>query len=242
MNVDRQCRMITKGGKLCKRPRLKESLFCWIHMFPGHGLKFSVSLALVMLVLGGLISWGIMEHYSSKSESSMFSALHPKEVWQLPVLHKVPATVVSGGIIEIRPGSTFGDVDIGPYIYSVTEDGELLVNGILWDKDGDVVAVVTNSKLFFPLDSEYDVNSDGSAFEVVDPSGQLILQIWIADDALHVDYVAYVHDFTGSPVFEITSIGTDYRIIRVDPDTKPSHLPGPPIFRHPGYKFPSVRR
>ena len=242
MNMGRQCRMITKGGKQCKHPRLKGSLFCWIHLFPGHGLKFSVSLALVMLVLGGLISWGITEYYSSKSESSMFSALSPKEVWQLPVLNKIPATVVSGGIIEIGPGSTFGDVDIGPYLYSVTEDGKLLINGILWGKDGAVVVVVNNSKVFFPLGSEYDVNSDISAFEAVDAHGQPVLQMWIADEVLHVDYVAYVYDYTGSPVFEITSIGTDYQIILVEPDTKPSHLPGPPIFRYPGYKFPTMRR
>jgi hypothetical protein len=212
-------------------------------MLPGHGIKFSISLALIMLMLGGLISWGITDYYSRKSESSIFPALSPKEVWRLPVLNKIPVTVVSGSTIEIRPGSTFGDVDVGPFVYSVTEDRKLLVNGILWDKDRTVVAVVTNSDVFFPLGSKYDVNHDNFAFEVVDPKGKPVLQILVADEKLHVNYVAYVYGHGGSLVFEITSTDTNYQIVRVKPDTKLlSYLPSQPIFQHPGYKFPTMRR
>jgi len=80
-----------------------------------------------------------------------------------------------------------------PFSFRVTEERTILVNGEIRNEIGAVVAEAKDSQLFVLLGADYDVNSDSSAYEIVDEQLRPVLQFYRRDnpETLQINYVAY---------------------------------------------------
>jgi len=69
-----------------------------------------------------------------------------------------------------------------PFSFRVTEERTILVNGEIRNEIGAVVAEAKDSQLFVLLGADYDVNSDSSAYEIVDEQLRPVLQFYRRDN------------------------------------------------------------
>lgn len=144
-----------------------------------NNLFMNILISVVSIVIGFVGGFLTNKYYYSKGLFYTHQII-PREI---PRVEGFPAVVFSGtSAFILIPGTRIKLSNVSPYTVEVKKDGNLLLNGDLYDYRGFVVALLRDSSLRLSPGIDYDINADLEAIEVVNEKGQPVLQIWKPTD------------------------------------------------------------
>ena len=166
---------------------------------------------------------------------------------QLPKVTNVPAAFYFGDNYarSIQWGQQVRPTILLPFSFGIAPDGNLLIEGEIRDREGNVIAELRNSFLYPRGASlDYDSNSDLHALELVDSEGMPIFQVVVQDhpSAIQVYAVTYEHDQRGDWVTFCSPAGCNYRFRPQELKHYWTRLFEYPSIEHPGKRYTWDRR
>jgi hypothetical protein len=121
--------------------------------------------------------------------------------------------------------------------------GEAFLNGIIRNENGLIKATLHDSKLINESGSDYDLNFDEDAYEIINRKGKVVLQISIDSiqniQCYKIQYLLYVKrpNSNVGPWWEkCDDEGQTFT------DKGIPELSITPLFKYPGYKYTGIRR
>ncbi len=170
-----------------------------------------VILISLFISFGLSVTFAILAHNEEREELINMSIKDKEEAIQSAYLiqdHPLPRIIVNGQYIFIKLGgrkdnnssTTIFAYDkrkldvslsnLAPISFGSNEKGSILLNCIIRDRYGNIKTTIRDSKLINQAGSNYDLNFDEDAYEIVDENKKTVLQIII--DSTQADSIQKV--------------------------------------------------
>jgi hypothetical protein len=231
----RKCQRLTKAGQPCQNFAVKGSDFCWMHSLRSSNWPQALILLAAGGVLGFIGSWLV----AWMGADVPFQIAHTQVPREVPRLSRFPFRVFEGNnSYDIPTAGTVANMSHGLSL-RVTEDRSIFLSAEIRNETGAVVALLRDSRLFVSPGLPYDVNSDLTAFEVVDEHLRPVLQVYRRDapERLQVNY--YVVLSIDPLRVLVCHEGGCSGGLKAEGEEARHELKR--MFKYPGYKYPGAR-
>ncbi len=140
------------------------------------GSIFSVALAVIFYFLGVFSS----EYYYARSQRTARHLANITRSRPIPFVWKFPVVIEDGSNMqEISAPRRYHSAFGCPFSFFISQDGNINLRGVIRDAEGNIVIEGTGDSIRVIQTTNYDINSDDKAIEVVDAHQRPVFQLMV---------------------------------------------------------------
>ncbi len=171
-------------------------------LFKREKLSFTSKFAIALLIFISAISQVYLTYQKDieNKKSLLYGTLKGSTIEKFPILE------IGNSGAQLRytgpPGSPLIVFDKDTSLNVQIEDGQLKISTIVRNREGIIVAELKNNEWMINENQYYDRNYTKDALEVIDSSGDVVLQIRLKEDRVQLQGKFYDKDGNGFVIAE----------------------------------------